>query len=144
MRHREKFSIRSHALFLQRFTLCLALTMALWVVASSANAARALAVTPTSLSFVAVEGESNPPAQSLTIITPGSTAGEWFASSSGSWFQVIPLAGTTPGSAFVSANVAGLAAGTYTGTILVISRQTGTSQVVSVLLTVTPQSTQSQ
>jgi len=129
---------------LQRFALCLALTVAFWVVASSANAARALTVTPTSLSFIAVERGSNPPVQSLIIVTPGSTAGEWFATSSGSWIQVIPLAGTTPGSAFVSANVAGLAAGTYTGTVLVISRQTGTSQVVSVSLTVTPQSTQSQ
>lgn len=139
MRHLEKYSIRSRALPTQKPSLRLMLVMALLLVISSTRVALALTVTPTGLSFVAVEGGSNSPAQSLSIITSGTTPESWFASSSGSWFQVVPLAGTTPSSAFVSANVAGLAAGTYTGTILVISRRTGDSQVVSVSLTVTPQ-----
>ena len=144
MRHREEFSIRSRALSSQRFALCLALTMAFLGVASSTKAASALTVTPGGLSFVAVEGGSNPPIQSLTIVSSGSKGVSWFATSSVSWIQVIPLTGTTPASAFVSPNVAEMAAGTYTGTILVISRETGVSQVVSVSVTVTPQGTQSQ
>lgn len=144
MQHFEAFVTRPRFLLSQRLTLCLTLTMAFWLVLSSANLARALNVTPTTLSFVAAEEGPNPPSQSLTITTPGSISGSWFASSSGSWLQVIPHTGTTPDSAFVSANVAGLAAGTYTGTILFIARGSGVSRVISVSLTVIPKTTQSQ
>lgn len=144
MRHCNAFSIRSRMLCSQRVTFCLALTIAFWLVLVSANVAQALNVTPSGMSFVAVEGGPNPPTQSFTITASGSTPEAWFASGGGSWFQVVPHAGTMPGSAFVSANVAGLTAGTYTGTILITSRQTGTSRVVTVLLTVTPQNIPSQ
>ena len=118
--------------------------MALWVVASFARAAPALNVTPPSLSFVTVEGASNPSMQSLTIFSSGPEPVSWFAVSTASWVQVIPLTGTTPSSALVSANVTGLTAGTYTGTIFFNSSQTGTNKIVFVSLTVTPQTPQSQ
>jgi hypothetical protein len=91
-----------------------------------------------------VEGGSNPGLQSLTITTSGSEVLSWVAASSTSWLQVIPPAGTTPSSAFVTANVAGMTAGTHTGMIFFTSTQTGTSQVVFVSVTVTPQALQSQ
>jgi len=118
--------------------------MALWVAASIARAAPALNVTPTGLSFVTVEGASNPSMQSLTIFSSGPEPLSWLAVSSVPWVQVIPLTGTTPSSVLVSANAAGLTAGTYTGTIFFTSSQTGTNKVVFVSLTVTPQTPQSQ
>lgn len=144
MQHLEEFVARLRSSLSQGVVLCLALTMPLWVVASSANAARAFVVAPTALSFVAVEGGSNPPTQSLSIVASDPTAASWSASSGAPWLQVIPLTGTTPTSAFVSANVADLAAGTYAGTILFVARGTGLSQVVSVSLTVIPQVPRSQ
>ena len=130
---------------LSRLTLCLALTMALGLVTSSTAAAQSLTVAPGGLSFVAVEGGANPPGQAITVIASGPKAVSWFAIGGASWLQVMPTAGEGPGSVFVSANVTGLAAGTYTGTILVNARQAGIgSRVVSVSLIVTPQSTPSQ
>jgi hypothetical protein len=118
--------------------------MVLWAAASIARAAPALNVTPTGLSFVAVEGGSNPSMQSLTIFSSGSEPLSWSTVSTATWVQVIPLSGTTPSSALVSANVAGLTAGTYTGTIFFTSSQTGTNKIVFVSLTVTPLTPQSQ
>lgn len=124
--------------------LALAVTIALWIEASSVKAASVLIVAPTGVSLVTVEGGSNPGIQSLTITASGSGPLSWVAASSASWIQVIPPTGTTPFSALVSANVAGMTAGTYTGMIYFTSPQTGTSQVVFVSLTVTPQALQSQ
>lgn len=144
MRHLEEFFIRTRRLLPRGLALCLALTMAHWVAASFARAAPALTVTPTVLSFVAVEGGSNPSMQLLTIFSSGSEPLSWSAVSTATWVQVIPLTGTTPSSALISANGAGMTAGTYTGTIFFTSRQTGTNQIVLVSLTVTPQTPQSQ
>ena len=144
MRHLEEFIIRTRRLLPRGVALCLAVIMALCVPASIARAAPALTVTPTALSFVAVEGAWNPSIQSLTIFSSGSEPLSWFAVSTATWVQVIPLAGTTPSSALVSANVAGMTAGTYTGTIFFTSSRTGTNQIVFVSLTVTPQTPQSQ
>jgi len=144
MRHLEEFIIRIRRLLPRGLAFCLAVTMALWVAASIVRAASALNVTPTGLSFVAVEGGTNSSMQSLTIFSSGSEPLSWSAVSTVTWVQVIPLAGTTPSSALVSANAAGMAAGTYTGTIFFTSSQTGTNKVVFVSLTVTPQTPQSQ
>jgi len=118
--------------------------MVFWAAAPFARAAPALTITPTGLSFVVVEGGSNPSMQSLTIFSSGSEPLSWSAVSTATWVQVIPLSGTTPSSALVSANGAELTAGTYTGTIFFTSRQTGNSQAIFVSLTVTPQTPQSQ
>ena len=139
MRHLEEFMIRTRRLLPRGLALCLALTMAYWMAASLARAAPALNVIPTGLSFVAVEGGSNPSMQSLTILSSGSEPLSWSAVSTATWVQVIPLTSTTPSSALVSANVAGLTAGTYTGTIFFTSSQSGTNKIVFVSLTVTPQ-----
>ncbi len=144
MRYRGEFLITSGGLRSRGVALALAVTIALWIEASSAKAVSVLTVAPPSLSFVTVEGGSNPSMQSLTIFSSGSEPLSWFAVSTATWVQVIPLTGTTPSSALVSANVAGMTAGTYTGTIFFTSSQTGTNQIVFVALTVTPQTPQSQ
>ena len=144
MRYRGEFLITSGGLRSRGVALAMAVTIALWVAAPLTRAAPALNVTPPSLSFVAVEGASNPSMQSLTIFSSGSEPLSWFAVSTATWVQVIPLTGTTPSSVLVSANVAGVAAGTYTGTIFFTSSQTGTNKIVFVSLTVTPQTPQSQ
>ena len=124
--------------------LALAVTIALWIEAPSVKAASVLTVAPPGVSFVTVEGGSNPSMQSLTIFSSGPEPLSWFAVSSVPWVQVIPLTGTTPSSVLVSANVAGLTVGTYTGTIFFTSSQTGTNRTLFVSVTVTPQASQSE
>ena len=128
----------------REMALGLAVTTAFCMVVPSAMAAPALNVSPTAVSFIVVEGGSNPPMQSISILASGPETVSWFATSSAPWVQVVPIIGTTPTSAVVMANVAGMTAGTYSGTILFASGQAGSSQVVVVFLTVTPQTPQSQ
>lgn len=138
MRHFKERLGKSGSLHTQGAAFFLSITIALWTVPSFAKAAPALTVSATALSFFAVEGASNPPMQSLTISTTGSETGSWVAASGVPWIQVIPSAGVFPSSVLVSANVAGMTPGTYSGTIFITSTQTGANQVVSVLLTLTP------
>ncbi len=95
---------------------------------------RTLTVSPTSLSFTATAGGSSPGAQSLAVSASPNTS---FTASRGSaaWLTVSPTSGTTPATLSVSANVSGLAAGTYTGTITVTGN--GLTRTVAVTFTVT-------
>jgi hypothetical protein len=138
MRYLEERFGKSGSLHTQGAAFFVAITMALWTVPSLAKATPGLTVSATALSFFAVEGASNSPMQSLTISTTGSETGSWVAASGAPWIQVIPSAGVFPSSVLVSANVAGMTPGTYSGTIFITSIQTGASQVVSILLTLTP------
>jgi uncharacterized protein (TIGR03437 family) len=96
-----------------------------------------LGANPSSLSFSGSLG-SSPAAQSLAI--SGSEDGlSWTASAStssgGNWLNLSATSGVTPSSVTVSVNTAGLAAGTYTGTIT-ISAAGVASQAVAVTLAV--------
>lgn len=78
-----------------------------------------LVVSPTVLSFGALAGHPISP-QSLSI-TNGSPFGSfnWTASSDSSWLSVSPATGSTPQSATITANSAGLANGSHAGHITV-------------------------
>ena len=81
--------------------------------------ARALQVTPTSLSFQAVQGGTNPPSQIVNILKNNDRTLNWSSSDNATWVSVSPTTGNITNSAqiSVSVNPAGLAAGTYTGTV---------------------------
>jgi hypothetical protein len=86
---------------------------------SMAGAAPALLAYPFNLSFTALTGQPNPPAQTVNVYNEGSGTLNWTASSNASWLVLSPASGTTPASLSVSINSTGLASGTYTGTITV-------------------------
>ena len=91
-------------------------------------------LSPTSLSFAATAGGSSPAAQSLAVSASSNT--DFTVSTGGAaWLSVTPSSGTTPRTLSVSANVAGLAAGTYSGTITV-TPNTGTARTAAVSFTV--------
>lgn len=102
----------------------------------------ALTVNPASLTFAAVVGGSAPAAQtfqagssgsSLTFTTSTTTA------SGGNWLQATPSGGSTPLDVSVSVSPTGLAAGTYTGSVSVMSTGASNSPLpVSVTFTVSP------
>jgi large repetitive protein len=100
-------------------------------------AAPSLTVSSTSLSFSAQTGGSAPSAQSVGVSSSGSAL-SYTAVSSATWLTATPASGTTPGSLSVAVNPAGLAAGTYNGTITVTAAGAANSpQTVGVTLNVT-------
>jgi uncharacterized protein (TIGR03437 family) len=83
-----------------------------------------LSVQPSGISFRALAGGSAPPAQSLRIENAGSGALNWralAATFSGNWLAISRDAGTGPADVQVTVNTAGLAAGSYSGTVVVLS-----------------------
>jgi uncharacterized protein (TIGR03437 family) len=94
-----------------------------------------LTVAPASLTFTYVAGGAIPAPQSFALAT-GNAQLAFTATSPGSWLQLTPLRGTTPGSVLVSANPVGLAAGTYSGNITVSAIGATNSVTLPVSLTV--------
>ncbi|HVJ09778.1 MAG TPA: N,N-dimethylformamidase beta subunit family domain-containing protein [Acidisarcina sp.] len=101
-----------------------------------------LAVTPTSLSFSGVAGGSNPAAAALNVTNGGGGTLTFTAASDSGWLTVSPVSGTAPQTLQVTASLAGLAAGTYTGHITVTATGAqGSPAVIAVTLTVAATST---
>ena len=98
-------------------------------------------VSPMSLAYQENEGSVNTTLQDITITNSGSAAFNWSASTGETWITLSPTAGVLnpAGISTVSAgvDVAGLAAGTYTGTIE-IRANSGTLEIIDVTLTVVP------
>jgi len=113
-------------------------TIAVTLTVTAAQPA-SLSVQPTSLSFRVAAGAAAPPAHALRIENSGGGVLSWTAQASsvtGSWLKVSAPAGTAPASLQVSVNAAGLAAGSYTGSISVQSLTTNQSVSVAVSLVV--------
>jgi hypothetical protein len=118
----------------------LTLTLGLW---NSADT-WALTASPTSLTFQAVQGGSNPAGQSLSVSKSNTKTTNWTASDSASWVSVSPATGSITKSSqiLVTVNTAGLAGGTYSASV-VVTVYKGGSVTVPVTLTVTPTTTTS-
>ncbi len=99
-------------------------------------------VGPTNLAFVCLEGGAAPTPGSLVVSNSGGQPLSWSAIAGAPWLTVSPpsgvLAAQTFHSASVSINPAGLAAGTYTGTVTIVDPDdaTGPKQIVVSLLVV--------
>ena len=107
----------------------------------------ALDAAPTTLTFQAVQGSPSPSGLILNLLNNKKNARtlDWSSSDNATWLHVSPTTGSITSSAqiSVSVNPAGLAAGTYTGTITVSATKGGGSISVPVTLTVTSGSTSS-
>lgn len=94
-----------------------------------------MSVTPTSLSFVGTT-TANPAAQNLSITNTGTGSLTWTASADAAWLSLGTTNGTAPGSIAVTATTVGLAAGSYTGTITLISNDVAGPVTIPVSLQV--------
>jgi hypothetical protein len=102
-----------------------------------ANAGPVLSLSPASLTLSATLNGSDPAAKAVTIANLGGGSLAWTAAESVSWLSVSPASGSGPGTMNVNASIAGLAAGTYTGSITIASSgATGSPKTVSVTLNV--------
>ena len=99
----------------------------------------ALSVTPSSpLSFSVVEGSPAPAAQTLAIANTGGGTLSFTAVDDAAWLAVSPGSGTAPANVSVSVNPAGLARGTYTGSVRIEGAgATGSPVTIPVTLAVT-------
>ena len=103
--------------------------------------ATSITVSPNSLTFNSQTGVTAPAAQTVTVGATGASSS--FTTSvqatGGSWLSATSSGGTTPATLSVSANPAGLAPGTYPGTITVTG--SSSSQTVNVTLSISSQAT---
>jgi outer membrane protein assembly factor BamB len=100
-------------------------------------AAAVLTVTPATLSFTATAGGANPASQSLAVSNSGGGTLTFTSGSNQSWLTATPASGTAPTSETVAVNVAGLAAGSYTGQLTVTaSGAAGSPATIPVSLSV--------
>ena len=105
------------------------------------NSQSTLTVAPTSLQFAATVGGAAA-AQSIQIANSASGTLAWTATSSAAsnanWLSVSPASGTAPSTLSVSVSLAGLSAGTYTGSVsIAASGASNTPASIGVTLTVT-------
>ena len=101
------------------------------------SATQTLAVSPTSLSFTAAQGGSNPSSQTFNVSNTGSGTLNFTASSDSPWLTVSPTSGSAPQALQAAANIDGLTQGNYTGHITVTSAGAqGSPKMVTVSLTV--------
>ena len=95
-----------------------------------------IGTSPTSLSFTAQQGGSNPAAQTLTISNTGGGTLSWSASDSAAWLSLSPASGTGNGAVTASVATGTLPAGSYSGTITLSANGTA-SVTIPVALTMT-------
>src|SRR5262249_26573911 len=77
----------------------------------------AIGASPTSLSFTAQQGGSNPAAQTVSISNTGGGTLSWSASDNATWLTLSPAAGTGNGTVAASVTTGTLTAGSYSGTV---------------------------
>lgn len=98
----------------------------------SVTGAPQLTVAPSQLSFASPVNGPAPAPQTLTV-TSGSGALSFTAAAGSTWLSVTPTSGTTPATLAVSVNPAGLAQGTYNGSIDIT--QSGSANPIIVIVT---------
>jgi outer membrane protein assembly factor BamB len=98
-----------------------------------------LSVSPTNVSFTAVQGGSNPASATVNVTNTGVGTLTFNATSDSTWLTVSPASGSAPQNLQVGASVGGLGQGTYTGHITITSvGAQGSPALVTVTLTITP------
>ena len=78
---------------------------------------QALEATPTSLTFTAVQGGSNPVTQAVNFLKNSTRKPNWVTSNNAAWLSLTLSPANPSDQLLVGVNVAGLTAGVYTGTV---------------------------
>lgn len=106
---------------------------------ASTTAQPTIGVSPSSLSFTATAGGSNPANQTISITNTGGGTLNWTASDNAAWLTVNPASGIAPSTLTASVNISGLSAGTHNATITITATgATNSPASVPVTLTVNP------
>lgn len=116
--------------------LCAA-TLALGIAILPCQEASAATVSPTSITFQAVQGGASPSSQTISVDKGSNSPVTWTATDSAAWLSLSPGSGTMRRTTQVtlSVNASGLAAGTYT-TIVSIALERSGGVLIPVTLTI--------
>ncbi|HWH92655.1 MAG TPA: PQQ-binding-like beta-propeller repeat protein [Baekduia sp.] len=97
-----------------------------------------LNVTPTSLSFSATTGGSDPATKTASVTnTGGGTLSFTTSTGSAAWLSATPASGSAPATVTVAPHISGLSAGTYDGAVTITATgATGSPATIAVHLTV--------
>ena len=119
--------------------LVVAVFMGLW----SAAECLAFTVSPTALTFNAVQNGTNPPNQTLSVYKKRTSLATVTTSDNASWLTVSPATTsmTTKAMLTVAVNISGLAAGTYNATITIKVAKATTTVPVTMTVTSPPSAT---
>lgn len=122
------------------FWQVLVITMCIWLGLVSEGLATH-AVSPTSLTFYAVQGATNPSRQTLTFTKATTVTATLTASDNATWLAVSPTSQsvTTRATISVAVNISGRTAGTYRASIIV-REGTWYSKTIPVTLIISPPS----
>jgi len=100
-----------------------------------------IAFTPSSLSFSAIQGGTNPANQTLEIWNSGAGTLNWGVSDSAAWLSLAPTSGSSAGEhdeVTASVDIAGMSAGVYSATITIAAAGAiNTPRTLAVSLTIT-------
>ena len=100
-----------------------------------------ISLNPTSLTYTAAQGGTNPASQTVALTNAGGVV-SWTVSDSASWMSVSPASGSSSSTLTATVDTTGLAAGTYNGTITV-STTGSSSKTLAATLTVSAPTTSS-
>ena len=97
---------------------------------------QALELTPTNLTFTAVQGGSNPVNQAVSFRKNSTRKLNWVTSNKAAWLSVTLSPSNPSDQLLVGVNVAGLTTGAYTGTVSIAGMK-GEPVSIPVTLTIT-------
>ncbi len=100
-----------------------------------------ISLNPSSLTYTATQGGTNPANQTVALTNAGGVV-SWTVSDSASWMSVSPASGSSSSTLTATVDTTGLAAGTYNGTITV-SATGSPSKTLAATLTVSAPTTSS-
>ena len=105
--------------------------------------ATALNASPSTLTFTAVQGGSNPPAQTVAFSKGNKQQVNWASSDSAAWLSTTPTSGqfTQRDQIVVTVNISGLNAGVYTASVNITAKKGGAVSIPVTLSITGPVST---
>jgi hypothetical protein len=95
---------------------------------------QALEATPTSLTFTAVQGGSNPVTQAISFLKNNPQKTNWVTSNNAAWLSLTLSPANPSDQLIVGVNVAGLTAGVYAGTVSIAGTK---AEPISIPVTLT-------
>ncbi len=113
-----------------------AVTIPVSLIVEAAPVPPIIRTSPATLSFTAVQGDSNSNSQTVSISNSGSGLLTWSASENASWLGISPTSGTGNGSVTVTTTPGALTAGTY-NTLVTINATNAASVSIPISFTVT-------
>lgn len=138
----EPSRLVSHSSHIPRFWHVISIALSIYLLGFASEGLASHTVLPSSLTYYAVQGATNPPKQTLTFTKAPTYKATLTASDNATWLTVSPTSQseTTRATITAAVNISGRTAGTYNATITV-KEGTWFTKTVPVKLVISPTTT---